>query len=200
MFDMDGTLTRARHDFPAMKRELGLPPDRPILEALDELPGEEARWRRELLDEIEREVASGAEMAEGADMLLGSLAGAGRALGVITRNTRHAALLTLEQAGLGRYFDEGDVVGREEAAPKPAPDGIDLLLRRKHVAPDNAILVGDFAFDVLAARAAGVTSVLVGGGEWLGDFRGVHADLHVDSLLALVPAIVVWPKGKRKPG
>lgn len=200
MFDMDGTLTRAHHDFPAMKRELGLPRDKPILEALDELPAEEARWRRELLDEIELEVASGAEMAEGADQLLGHLAGAGRALGVITRNTRHAALLTLEQAGLGRYFDEDDVVGRDDALPKPAPDGIDLLLRRKGVPPCDAILVGDFAFDVLAARAAGVTSVLVGDGAWRGDFRGVHADLHVDSLLALLPAAVVRPSGKRKPG
>ncbi len=37
IFDMDGTLTIANHDFEAIRAELDLPPDRPILEALAEL-------------------------------------------------------------------------------------------------------------------------------------------------------------------
>ena len=38
IFDMDGTLTVSAHDFEHMRRELGLPPDVPILEALHALP------------------------------------------------------------------------------------------------------------------------------------------------------------------
>ena len=34
IFDMDGTLTESLHDFPAISKRLGLPPNEPILEAL----------------------------------------------------------------------------------------------------------------------------------------------------------------------
>ncbi|MEY4949417.1 MAG: hypothetical protein RL698_1628, partial [Pseudomonadota bacterium] len=38
IFDLDGTLTVAMHDFDAIRTALDLPTGRPILEALAELP------------------------------------------------------------------------------------------------------------------------------------------------------------------
>jgi phosphoglycolate phosphatase-like HAD superfamily hydrolase len=56
------------------------------------------------------------------------------------------------------------VVCYEDAAPKPAPDGILLALDRLGVDPRNAVFVGDMESDIHAARAAGVTAVGVGWG------------------------------------
>ncbi|GAA2746311.1 HAD family hydrolase [Kitasatospora cinereorecta] len=56
------------------------------------------------------------------------------------------------------------VVCFEDAAPKPAPDGILLALERLGVEPGNAVFVGDMESDMHAARAAGVTAVGAGWG------------------------------------
>lgn len=42
IFDMDGTLTIAIHDFSDIKRQLGLPQDTDILTSLSRLPPEES--------------------------------------------------------------------------------------------------------------------------------------------------------------
>ncbi|HEY5959038.1 MAG TPA: hypothetical protein VIV60_20905, partial [Polyangiaceae bacterium] len=56
IFDMDGTLTLAVHDFDAIRRQLDLPPGVPILEALAQLSEVEARPKWQLLDAIELEL------------------------------------------------------------------------------------------------------------------------------------------------
>lgn len=183
LFDMDGTLTRAAHDFPAIKIALDLPAEKPILEALAELPEDEAAWRWQRLDEIEWEIATRAEGAQGADELLGHLRDVGCRLGLVTRNNRRTALRTLEVAGLGAYFGVDDIVGREDAHPKPAPDGIHRLMRRDGVGQDAAVLVGDYRFDLMAARAAGIACILVDG-DGDAPWRDL-ADICVPSLIAL---------------
>ncbi len=42
VFDMDGTLTIAQHDFDAIRDELGLPDNLPILESLAAMPAAES--------------------------------------------------------------------------------------------------------------------------------------------------------------
>ena len=46
IFDMDGTLTHAVHDFPTIKRELGLPLDLDILTGISLLSEEDANIAR----------------------------------------------------------------------------------------------------------------------------------------------------------
>ena len=50
--------------------------------------------------------------------------------------------------------------------PKPAPDVIHECLSRLGVPPSAGIYVGDAESDLIAARAAGVEFVAVGGGDW----------------------------------
>ena len=57
VFDMDGTLTIAQHDFDAIRAELGLPEGLPILESLEKLPSAEAKVLHSQLNEIELEIA-----------------------------------------------------------------------------------------------------------------------------------------------
>ncbi len=183
IFDLDGTLTLAAHDFDAIRAELGLPPGRPILEELARMPPRRAAPLHERLDALELELARQARPARGAHALLAALRGAGARLGILTRNTREAALLTLRAVGLLEFFETASVLGRAEAAPKPSPDGIAQLLERWAAEPAHAVTVGDYRFDIEAGRAAGTLTVQVDPG----DPRRLHAaaDVHVPDLEAL---------------
>ena len=66
VFDMDGTLTVAVHDFPAIKRGLGIPQEDDILHHLAALPADEAAAKHAWLLEHERELAVASRPAPGA--------------------------------------------------------------------------------------------------------------------------------------
>jgi HAD superfamily hydrolase (TIGR01509 family) len=183
IFDMDGTLTVAVHDFDAIRAELGLEPKKPILEQLARLPEAEARGLYARLDELELELARRARAADGAEQLLETLVARGAALGILTRNSFANALETLRVCGLARYFAPACVLGREAASPKPDPEGIRRLLGHWRAEPHQAVMVGDYRFDLLAGRAAGTATVYVDAER---EFPfAEHADVSVDSLVAL---------------
>ena len=161
VFDMDGTLTLAVHDFAAIRRVLGIPAEADILQHLAALPEDEAAAKHAWLLEHERELALGARPAPGAVELVRTLRDRDCRLGILTRNAHELALLTLQAIGLGDCFDTRDVVGRGEAPPKPHPGGLLQLAARWQVAPSELVMVGDFRFDLECARAAGACSVLV---------------------------------------
>ena len=161
IFDMDGTLTISKHDFDAIRKELGLPFGQPILEALDELPAEEAALLHIRLNEIELEIAKQSEPAAGAAELLSHLTEQGAKLGILTRNNAINIEVTLKAAGLDGFFTPENLLSRECAAPKPAPDGILKLLNQWQAKPDNAVMVGDYFHDLASGRAAGTHTLYV---------------------------------------
>ena len=55
----------------------------------------------------------------------------------------------------------GISIGREDTKPKPHPDGIHFLLKKLDVRPENAVMIGDFIWDILAGRNAGLLTILV---------------------------------------
>ncbi|MFR0693429.1 HAD family hydrolase [Enterobacterales bacterium AE_CKDN230030158-1A_HGKHYDSX7] len=161
VFDMDGTLTLAVHDFPAIKRALGIPQEHDILTHLAALPEAEAAAKHAWLLEHERELAVASKAAPGAVELVRALHGAGYRLGILTRNAHELALITLDAIGIGDCFLTEDVLGRGEADPKPSPDGLLRFAARWDVAPQRMLMVGDYRFDLDCARAAGAHSALV---------------------------------------
>lgn len=161
VFDMDGTLTLAVHDFPAIKRVLGIPQEADILHHLAALPAEEAAAKHAWLLEHERELAVASRPAPGAIELVRSLRERGCRLGILTRNAHELALLTLQAIGLDDCFAVEDILGRDEAPPKPHPGGLLHLAERWQVAPSELLMVGDYRFDLECAQAAGARSVLV---------------------------------------
>src|SRR5690606_15349873 len=81
IFDLDGTLTIAQHDFAAIRRELGIPAEEDILEHLGRLPIAERDELNARLDDIELRLASQVEPAPGAAELIRELHGRGARLG-----------------------------------------------------------------------------------------------------------------------
>lgn len=59
------------------------------------------------------------------------------------------------------FFASKDILGRDEAKPKPSPEGINILLNQWAGDNEEAVMVGDFHFDLLSGRAASVTTVHV---------------------------------------
>ena len=161
VFDMDGTLTIAVHDFAAIRRALQIPESDDILHHLAALPPEQAAPKRAWLLDHERELACAARPAAGAFELLQALRERDCRLGVLTRNAHELALVTLETVGLGDFFRAEDILGRDEAPPKPHPGGLLQLAARWGIDPCAMMMVGDYRFDLECARAAGARSVLV---------------------------------------
>jgi HAD superfamily hydrolase (TIGR01509 family) len=187
IFDLDGTLTVAQHDFTAIRTALGIPPGRLILEYLDSLPHALARPLHARLQDIEAELCSTAQPATGAMQLLTTLRARGIELGLLTRKTRENALATLRAAGLAAFFAPPTVLGRDEAPPKPAPDGIQQLLERWGATAADGLMIGDVHLDLAAGRAAGVITVHVSAGT---DTRWPDlTDHHFDTLADLDAAL-----------
>jgi HAD superfamily hydrolase (TIGR01509 family) len=161
VFDMDGTLTIAVHDFAAIRQALDIPPEDDILTHLAALPAAEAAAKHAWLLEHERELALGSRPAPGAVELVRDLAQRGYRLGILTRNARELAHVTLEAIGLADCFAIDDVLGRDDAPPKPHPDGLLKLAKAWDVTPSAMVMVGDYRFDLDCGRAAGTRTVLV---------------------------------------
>lgn len=164
VFDLDGTLTLPVHDFALIRASLGVPDGADILGHPAALSTEAARTYHARLDDIERELVTRTDAAPGALDLVNLLDTRRCRLGILTRNSREIALLTLEHIGLARYFRREDVFGRDEALPKPDPDGIRRLARLWSRAPHDLVMVGDYLYDLQAGQAAGAATIHVHGG------------------------------------
>jgi len=156
---MDGTLTMAMHDFDAIRSALGLPQGQPILEAIAERPKAEAARLHQELDDLEIKLAYKAQMQPGADTLLELLKSRGCSLGILTRNGRQIADITLEAAGIHQFFEPDHIVSRDCCAAKPLPEGVHLLMQRWHCDADNTVMTGDYLYDLKAGFDAGTATV-----------------------------------------
>ncbi|MER5783971.1 HAD hydrolase-like protein [Streptomyces mobaraensis] len=96
-----------------------------------------------------------------------ALKDAGTATGLVTLQTRNRLPWLLPPAVLDLL---DTTVCREDAEPKPAPDGIFLALARLAAAPHDAVFVGDTLTDRTAAFEA---SVAFAGAGW--GYAGAHA-------------------------
>lgn len=185
VFDLDGTLTVAVHDFAAIRRELEIPDGDDILHHLSTLPPHRAQQHHERLQQIELELAAATRAAAGALHLLEHLYGTGAQLGILTRNTRENALHTLELTGLSGFFKTAHIIGRDEAAPKPDPAGIHRLAGLWQTGPGLTVMVGDYQYDLQAGRSAGALTVHV---DATRSFRWPDlADVSVATLEELIP-------------
>lgn len=108
-------------------------------------------------------------------------AGAGWPRGVVSNKAGSYLRAEVRHLGWSEHFSA--VVGAGDAsADKPSPAPIFLALQEMGFSPGRDIwYLGDTALDMQAARAAGVTAVLVGDAEHDGGVELASPDLHVHS-------------------
>ncbi len=157
LFDMDGVIVRQALDFNAIKREIFGSAEGFILERMVALdPAARARAEA-ILDRYETEAAQGATPVAGVVEFFAWLDDRRIPRAIVTRNSRKSVTIVRERLGIA----VDAVVTREDAAPKPSPEPILVACRRLGIAPAEGIFVGDYEFDMLAGRRAGVTTVLL---------------------------------------
>ena len=180
IFDLDGTLTVAQHDFDAIRAALGIPPGRMILEFIAEQPPSQRTRLHAHLNDMEIALARKARPAAGALTLLAGLKLQGCPIGILTRNNRTNALAALTAIGALDLFPDEFILGRDEVAPKPDPAGIVQLLTTWGCPATAATMVGDYRFDLEAGRNAGCYTVHVSAGRQ--ERWPAMTDLHLSNL------------------
>jgi phosphoglycolate phosphatase-like HAD superfamily hydrolase len=162
VFDLDGTLIDSALDFDLMRHDMGLPPGRPILESLAEVP--EGAAKEHMLAVLRTHELAGADRATlfpGVAQMLSFLQDEKIPIGILTRNSRESTERVLNRLAL--QFDE--VLTREDAPPKPDPTGLVTICERWQLSPAMVPFCGDYRFDLEAGRAAGMPTVLYAPGE-----------------------------------
>ena len=143
---------------------------------------------RVLLDHYRTHIAVETRAYDGLEHALDALAARGIRLGVATNKLEALALQLLEKMGLASRFDcvvGGDTLGTDRAKPKP--DMLHHLAQRCGGGP--MAFVGDSAFDVKAAQAAGMPAIAVSFGYPGMPVGELGADRVIDSYDELLPAL-----------
>ncbi|MEO3875394.1 HAD family hydrolase [Nonomuraea sp. B12E4] len=178
LLDADGPVCRIFAGLPApivadglkqLFRELGteLPPDVGSLDDPLKVLRRTVDFAPELVDKVEAAIiayeiqaADSAEITPGVGELLVACAETGRPVVIVSNNSEPAIKKFLGRAGLAE--EVAGVVGRPVGNPaemKPHPRSVLRACELADVQPDEAVLIGDSAFDMEAAVNAGARSI-----------------------------------------
>lgn len=161
IFDMDGTLVDSKLNFDAMREELGFPEGVPLLEHIDEIRGrvseDEINHYFEVIHRHEKEGALASELMPGVQEFLEFLGEKNIKTAVLTRNNREVTDLTFQkwQMNFTRVLSR-DCVTKQ----KPHPEGLLKISNELGVTPSECVYIGDFSFDLEAAKNAAMKAIL----------------------------------------
>ena len=168
LFDFDGTLTKPYAiNFPLIRKKLGCPDDRPILEFIESLPdGENKKKAYEILEKLEMEAAENTRLNNGVHEIMDFIKSANLRAGIITRNMLGSVKRAFENFRDINITDFDCIITRDDPVkPKPHPGGIFLVADMMGIRPDNLLVIGDYVFDIEAANRAGAISVFITNGN-----------------------------------
>ena len=157
IFDLDNTLVDSALDFGNIKAEIGT--DEPILEYRASVDEAEQRRVDEILGRHERREAATCDLCAGARELLDFLKERNVYAALLTRNSRESVATLTARHDL--RFDYA--VTRDDAAPKPSPEPVLLICRELGVEPRDALMVGDYLYDIQSGHAAGARTMMLDG-------------------------------------
>ena len=185
IFDLDGTITQPYFDFDIIREEIGLPKDSgPVLESMEKMNQQQQEKAEEILYYYEQKAVTESKLNIGAKETLSALDAAGIHIGVLTRNKRSNAIAISRKHKL--KFDA--VIGREDGPVKPDAFGILQLCRQFGVKPEETLLVGDYLFDLLCAKAAGAVAILLANHNQAEEFIK-HADFCIKNISEILDII-----------
>ena len=147
----------------------------------------------EFLDHYQRELGRHGAPFDGIEAMLAAIEGAGSVWGIVTNKPEYLAKQLIPMLGWEQrcaVLIGGDTLARR----KPDPLPLTVAAQRIGVAPEQCIYVGDDERDILAARAAGMPSVVALWGYRLSedDPFAWQGDVMVDTP-AVLAAAEAWP-------
>ncbi len=185
IFDLDGTITEPFFDFDAIRLEMGLSKDAgPVWEAMAKMPAERRSRAEKILSFYEQRAVTESSLNPGAVQTLQALRQAGLGIGILTRNTKANAFAVAEKHGL--KFDV--VVGREQGPVKPDAFGVKKICEHFGIESKDSMVVGDYLFDIMCAKAAGAVAVLLTNHKKAKEFAE-YADFVIDKLEQVIEIV-----------
>lgn len=160
ILDWDGVLADTRLDFSPIRNKYFNGEIVPLIERAEELPSPLCDEVKAEIRRIEIEGAARAVPIDGASELIAWLNGNGKPWCVVSRNCRDSIELAAKTCGITL---PDIVMCREDVIVKPDPRALKIAAERLSVSPQRCLMVGDFIYDMLGARRAGVRAALVGG-------------------------------------
>ncbi|HJW45210.1 MAG TPA: phosphoglycolate phosphatase [Lysobacter sp.] len=214
LFDLDGTLLDSAPDMLAvvnlMRAEHGLGPMplaelRPVVSkgaramlgaAFPEIEaGERDTWVPAFLGHYERELGLHGQPFDGIEAMLAALEAAGSAWGIVTNKPEYLAKKLMPLLG---WESRCAVLIGGDTLPVRKPDPLPLQHAAQHIGVDatDCVYVGDDERDIIAARAAGMPSVVA---LWGYRLRGDDPFSWQGDVLVEQPAqlceVATWPRG-----
>lgn len=159
IFDLDGTITIAKHDFTEIKRVLGIPLDQDIIDYINAQPETIRDRLNAKLNEIEEDIVQRTEPQKHFHKVINRLKSNQCNLAVITRNTKLNAINTLKQIKLNTFFPDHLIIGRNEFKAKPAPDAINHLINLWNANLKETCIVGDYLYDLQSGFNAKIDTI-----------------------------------------
>lgn len=157
IFDLDNTLVDSNLDFAQIKAEIGT--EQTILEYRASVGEAEQHRVDDILDRHESRSAAECELADGAREMLDFLSAKNIPAALLTRNSRKSVNTILARHNI--RFDY--IVARDDAPPKPSAEPVLLICKALGVKPAEALVVGDFLYDIQSGQAAGTMTMLLDG-------------------------------------
>ena len=177
IFDLDGVLVKSHLDFNLISKEIfNSSEKKPVLEGIDNIkdPKEKARaW--EILEKYERKAALNCNLTRGIIELFKFLEQRKIKRSIVTRNSKKSIYTILNRFKL--RFD--GIISREDAPPKPAKKPVILACKQMELLPKEVIFLGDYEFDMISGRKAGVVTALLKSDN---QSFSKNADVIVDSI------------------
>lgn len=185
IFDLDGTITEPFFDFDSIREEMGLDKSAgPVWEIMEQATEAERLRLDRILKYHEDQAVNNSSLQPGAKETLDWIRSYGLPIAVLTRNTKDNAVKVARKHNI-----EFDIfVGREDGPVKPDAFGVKFICKKFEVSPSDTLMVGDYLFDLLCARAAGAKSVLLVNNEKAKEFAE-HADYMIEKISLLVNII-----------
>jgi HAD superfamily hydrolase (TIGR01509 family) len=185
IFDLDGTVTEPYLNFDQIREDIGLARDAgPLLEEMENMTPAQRKKADEILYKHEQAAVENSTLNRGAAKTFEKLAELKIPVGILTRNTRSNASAVAKKHNL--KFDA--VYDREDGPVKPHPFGVHKLCEYFKIEPSEAIVVGDYLFDLQSAKAAGAIAILMKNSEKADKFAA-FADFTIDSLTEIIDII-----------
>ena len=158
IFDLDGTLVESALDFSRIKQQLNCPLDTDVLDFIEQLTSLGAQQAaHQIIIEHETEDALNAKALPHMHTLLNTLSQLSLPCAIVTRNSKAATATKLSQNNI----DIELVLTRECYPAKPAPDALLAIAKLWQLPAEQLIYVGDYLYDIQAAKNAGMRSVFI---------------------------------------
>lgn len=156
IFDLDGTLVTSNIDFPWLRLQCQCPDNVDLLTHIESLPEAQRLNAEKIVFDHEMQEAMESEKLPNIDSVLDFCIRQNIPMGIVTRNVSEAAALKINN----NQINISRVISRNDAAPKPNPEGLLMLAKEWDIAPQHILYVGDYLYDVQAANNAGMVSCL----------------------------------------